>query len=187
MKTNAKERARQKAWRAAHPDYQRDYDTKHNYGKLWRASHPGYFKNWSKVHPGYFNQRTPQGTPSETTKAKRAELSKRWRENHRERIFLKNRKRRALQRGATVNLTGIREFVRSVKSKPFAFCYYCDSKISTTKFRALHFDHIIPLSKGGAHAVENLCVCCEPCNCSKNAKPLAEWLKTLTGQQLLTL
>lgn len=95
-------------------------------------------------------------------------------------------KRRALKLAATVNLKGIRAFMDSVKSKPFATCYYCGDRVST-KGRALHFDHIVSLSQGGQHTVDNLCVSCASCNLSKHAKPLAEWLKTMTGQQLLTL
>lgn len=39
-------------------------------------------------------------------------------------------------------------------------------------------DHIVPLSAGGAHAYENLCVTSRPNNSSKHAKPLLVWMAT---------
>ena len=33
-----------------------------------------------------------------------------------------------------------------------------------------HVDHIIPLSKGGLHAADNIQILCPSCNCKKNAK-----------------
>lgn len=39
----------------------------------------------------------------------------------------------------------------------------------------LHLDHIIPLSRGGQHAVGNLQMLCASCNLSKNNKTMIEW------------
>lgn len=33
-----------------------------------------------------------------------------------------------------------------------------------------HIDHVVPLSKGGAHRLGNLAIACPPCNLRKNAK-----------------
>jgi len=99
---------------------------------------------------------------------------------------LKSAKRRALKRAASVNLKGIKAFVDGVKAKSSALCYYCGAVIPT-KGRSLHFDHIVPISKGGQHSVANLCVSCAPCNLSKHNKPLSEWLKTSLTQQLLPI
>jgi len=33
----------------------------------------------------------------------------------------------------------------------------------------IHWDHVQPLSKGGAHTVDNLRPACSPCNIRKNA------------------
>lgn len=93
-----------------------------------------------------------------------------------------NSRRRALELAATVNLLAIEAWMRAVKSKPFAHCYYCGSRISTGR---IHFDHIVPLSCGGPHCVENLAVSCAPCNQSKNAKMLKEW--QCAGQRMLGL
>jgi len=103
---------------------------------------------------------------------------------HKAESFARVQKRNALKKAATINMQGIIAFVRSIKAKPLATCYYCQERVST---RTIHFDHIIALSKGGLHAVENLCVSCGPCNLSKGAKSLIEWAAYRGAQQLLNL
>ena len=44
-------------------------------------------------------------------------------------------------------------------------CVYCGGEASG-------FDHLQPLSKGGEHVAENLAPCCQPCNSTKNNKPI---------------
>lgn len=130
------------------------------------------------------NQRTWRHKNADSIKARHKEYYRRhYRENYLA-YFNATQKRRALERAATVNLLGIRAFVKGVKSKPSAVCYYCQRKVSTAH---VHFDHIIALSRGGLHAVENLCVSCSACNMSKGAKPMTEWARTCVPQQLLNL
>jgi hypothetical protein len=38
--------------------------------------------------------------------------------------------------------------------------------------KAMHVDHVIPVSKGGENKIENLVVACEKCNESKRARIL---------------
>src|SRR6266581_1796896 len=95
---------------------------------------------------------------------------------------IRSAQRRALKRAATINLNGIIKWMTAVKSKVTARCYYCD-KLALTD--AIHFDHIIPLSKGGSHSVDNLCVSCGLCNLQKGSKPIAAWVRI--GQQELAL
>jgi 5-methylcytosine-specific restriction endonuclease McrA len=109
---------------------------------------------------------------------------KKWRLKNGWRLKLNRAKYRALKMAATVNLAGIKEFVAAIKSKAFAHCYYCERRTPTAD---IHFDHIVPLSKGGAHSVENLCVACAHCNHSKHNKALSEWARTNIAQQLLPL
>ena len=48
-------------------------------------------------------------------------------------------------------------------------CFYCGKKSET-------IDHIIPVSRGGRHAIGNLTGSCKKCNFSKNNKFLIEWI-----------
>lgn len=91
-------------------------------------------------------------------------------------------KRRALEKQASGNLALITLFISSVKSKTSAVCYYCQK---ATLIKSVHFDHIVPLSKGGQHSVDNLCVSCAHCNLSKHSRTPQAWIKV--GQQLLAL
>ena len=40
----------------------------------------------------------------------------------------------------------------------------------------MSIDHVVPLSRGGKHEIENLLPACRSCNSSKGAKLLEEWL-----------
>jgi hypothetical protein len=50
-------------------------------------------------------------------------------------------------------------------------CTYC-----TERGGRLECDHIIPVSRGGTEALENLTTACFACNRSKRAKTIQEWL-----------
>lgn len=51
-------------------------------------------------------------------------------------------------------------------------CAYCGRK------RKLTMDHVVPLSRGGAHDVDNVVAACDTCNKSKNDTSLVVWLAT---------
>ena len=104
--------------------------------------------------------------------------SREWERNN---LDYRHRKR-AEKLNATVNPKAVRKFMLDVRSKTHAVCYYCSKTVST---RLIHFDHIVPLSKGGAHRVENLCVACKACNHRKWAHLLKDFVRL--GQQLLSL
>ncbi len=48
-------------------------------------------------------------------------------------------------------------------------CHICRRKVQP---KDLHFDHVIPLAKGGTHTESNIAVSHKRCNLSKNAKVL---------------
>lgn len=110
------------------------------------------------------------------------EKRRQWGRDHPEYEWAKRARRRALKAGAAVNLAQIKEWFTAVKSRRYAVCYYCGSRILT---QHVHFDHIVPLARGGAHSIENLCVSCADCNQSKWAKSPAQWKRI--GQQVLGL
>lgn len=51
-------------------------------------------------------------------------------------------------------------------------CVFCRSDLTKTlgNHTKIHYDHIIPLAKGGLNCVTNLQTCCEECNLRKGAK-----------------
>ena len=50
-------------------------------------------------------------------------------------------------------------------------CAYCFDKPAR-----LTQDHVKPISKGGAHAADNVVPACRFCNSSKNDRDLLDWL-----------
>lgn len=56
-------------------------------------------------------------------------------------------------------------------------CPYCERKLNG-KNKSL--DHMIALSLGGSHSLQNTLICCRECNLRKSAAPFAEWIRTLS-------
>ena len=50
-------------------------------------------------------------------------------------------------------------------------CSYCRLPAGSSP----HFDHVIPVVRGGAHAIGNLVLACASCNLSKGSKTVMEW------------
>jgi 5-methylcytosine-specific restriction endonuclease McrA len=61
-------------------------------------------------------------------------------------------------------------------------CFWCRNEFSPKK---CHADHIVALSRGGAHEVGNLCISCQPCNNKKSAKTIQDWNRLLAEPVLL--
>ena len=49
-------------------------------------------------------------------------------------------------------------------------CFYCSKILNLEEYRAVHLDHVIPLSKGGLHRMDNVVWACSTCNQSKSNK-----------------
>lgn len=56
-------------------------------------------------------------------------------------------------------------------------CHWCGCDCSGR----FHVDHIIPLSKGGPHELDNLAISCPPCNLRKNAKMPEQFLAEMVS------
>jgi len=54
------------------------------------------------------------------------------------------------------------------------FCVYCNCEL---QWESSTVDHVVPLSKGGTHDLENLVLACELCNSRKGSKLLVEGLE----------
>lgn len=54
-------------------------------------------------------------------------------------------------------------------------CQYCGTRIGP-----FHIDHIIPVCRGGTNDPLNLITACAHCNLSKGAKPLEEWIGSVS-------
>jgi len=90
-----------------------------------------------------------------------------------EKAKLHSDKRRALKsKSAIGDIRVIYKWRKTWINLPAVRCYWC---LFFFDPKTCDMDHIIPLSKHGVHAVDNLCISCEPCNLRKRNKSLSEW------------
>ena len=73
---------------------------------------------------------------------------------------------RALKRAATV---GHVDFI-AILERDKSICHMC---LEVVEPEDLHFDHVIPVSKGGEHSMDNIKVCHKICNLQKAAKVIS--------------
>lgn len=114
-----------------------------------------------------------------------AEHNRKRRENRRakaEHYLAKNfqyrHERQARLRKARVEHVS-REHLRLLFAAQDGCCRYCRRPLIGEK----HLDHRQPLSRGGAHAPDNLCWACPDCNRRKSAKPEREFLAQVSQRR----
>lgn len=90
---------------------------------------------------------------------------RRWKQANRPKKKLADLVTRARKHNAEIREVSEREIRRLLDSP----CSACGTKGEA------HIDHIIPLSRGGRHAVGNLQALCRDCNSSKGKRTMTEW------------
>lgn len=81
--------------------------------------------------------------------------------------------RRARIKKATIgSLDEIKKYYLDVRDRLVVNCFYCSASIMG---KDAHIDHIVPITRGGAHTTDNFCIACAHCNLSKNDKTPDEW------------
>lgn len=93
-----------------------------------------------------------------------------WRKNNIEHVRMKARdyahRRRLLKSSGQFSPAEWRE----IKQRQGGRCFYCEKKT-----KMLEIEHVIPLSRGGAHAASNIVAACRPCNAKKGVKDAHEF------------
>ena len=79
-------------------------------------------------------------------------------------------RRRAAKRQGSVTT----DQLLALSAKANGCCYYCRGK-----FKKLTIDHIVPLSKGGRHDLDNLVMACGPCNLKKTDRDPIEFARSI--------
>lgn len=107
-----------------------------------------------------------------------AARSKAWADAHPERrkeSIRRNSAKRRAQKATTAVQDISAKDVRNLFESTNGRCVYCGEKTKLT------LDHVVPLSRGGIHGLENLVGACSSCNSSKGDKLIDEWLVSING------
>lgn len=107
------------------------------------------------------------------TREQREIARKKWRQNNPEQARAEIIRYRARKRQAPGTHTG--EDIRAQYQAQRGRCWWCGNLLNGT----YHVDHLIPLSRGGSNAPENIVLACPSCNMSKNNKLPHEWIGRL--------
>lgn len=140
--------AKAEAWRQANPDR-----LKANIA-AYKRRHPDRVKaamrSWVKAHPEYTRNRYVKRKSDPQAYRKLLDSNLRYQKR---------------MRDASEDTDLTPEDVLALLAKP---CHYCGGK-------AGELDHVIPISRGGVHCLENVVPACRSCNARKGARTPEEW------------
>lgn len=148
-------------------NYQRNIEKARARRKAYYAAHceeaKAAAKAWAATNADKVAERRQRYLESHREQEKRR--SRQWATANPDRVRHQNRLKKARSRGAEVcslTLTEWEAIVAAYGSR----CAYCGCRPER-----LEMDHVIPLSKGGQHASDNVVPACQPCNARKHDKP----------------
>ena len=159
-----------------------EYKRRCDYHAAWRYANRDKKKAWrdankerQKINTIAWRLKNSENHRAQRAKYRSANVEKlkAYRDSHREQSRQTNQKQRAKKnRVAIVNPEVIKLWEKRWRTKLFVICYWCQKPIRAA---IAHADHIFPVSKGGIHSIDNLCISCARCNHKKYARPLTEW------------
>lgn len=137
------------------PKYRRRYCDDRCRRSFYKAERRAWYQAWASLNP-----------------ERRAQLNREWREKNPLRVKEHSSARRAREFG---NPGFVRFSDREIAGMLNRFghrCAYCGGSGGS---HPLELDHIVPLARGGRHALANIQPACKPCNISKHGRLLIEW------------
>jgi 5-methylcytosine-specific restriction endonuclease McrA len=147
-----------------------------------RECHRLYSERYHRLKTGYQGPKRKKHDPKLTKRQKAAIYAKDYYATNKEK-FSKYQKenpekcrgishrRRARKLKATIEIFDERAWFNEMRLNQLGQCFYCAKTLIT-----LHIDHMIPLSRGGGHSKDNLCLACPSCNRTKSNKTVEEFL-----------
>lgn len=107
------------------------------------------------------------------------EVGNAWKSNNKELVRSYAHNAKAKRRSMLKDSNITHKDLTNWQKQQLKVCKYC----SVDCVDNYHIDHVIPLTKGGQHSLDNLTISCPSCNHSKGNKTLAEW--ELTKKELI--
>lgn len=193
-KNAEKVKAQNKKWRIANPEMAKAGQ------KRWRTENPEKVKMGQKKYcaenPGKEKARYKKYRDENLDKVRAASKKcydanpdkararvKRYHAANPDKVRQNSHIRRARKIGALVGPYAlILDWAKSIRKSKQVSCYWCGLRFLGKR---AHLDHIVALTKGGSHSIENLCISCPQCNQSKHAKTLKQWNEKLSQPVLL--
>lgn len=154
--------------------------------KTWGDSNLETRSARSKIYNAGAGREKNRARSAAWRKANPEKFNAQWKDRHKAHPEIRRRNkqlRRAREhRAETGDANIITKWEKSWRSKASVICYWCSSKASP---KACHSDHVVPLSKGGAHEIGNLCISCATCNHKKGSIDLRIWNSRINQPVLL--
>lgn len=91
----------------------------------------------------------------------------------------KSQEYHGLRRARKQNNPHERLSYKKIWKRDKGICYLCGQSVEQGD---VHFDHVVPLSRGGSHTMDNVRVTHKTCNLRKNNKTVEEYNRYLLGQ-----
>jgi len=166
-----------KAYREANKDVlkQKTKEKYHNNKEVWKARNKKRYDNATpeevqrrkEVHRKY-NQNMP-----EDVKKRKQEYNKKYFASEAGKsVTIRSIHKRRAQKIASEDGTVTAQALEELKTTQEYKCNYCKVDLDFTAKGKVHLDHVIPLSKGGAHSITNVVWSCAKCNLLKSNKDL---------------
>jgi 5-methylcytosine-specific restriction endonuclease McrA len=178
-------------WQAENAEKLREYhriyraenaEKRREYGRTWRAVNAEKLREWRAENAEKIRERSRKYKAENTEKIRkyRAENAEKIRE--RKRIYHvknieKHRSRRALRRARQRNATVERVNYELIWKRDKGMCQICLKKVR--RKADVHYDHVVPLSKGGEHSYRNVVVAHARCNLQKHNKAVVQQMRLL--------
>lgn len=184
-------------WHAERPGYQKERSRKYQQDNAERLNENAriYYQNhkeeavetqrrWREANPERVALHRARYNEKQKARRRENKLPKKERKTRKtpEGLAEENHRRRAAKLGCDVYPVSYRDYMRILDRCGNA-CAYCRTAFTDTEQRT--WDHVVPLSRGGAHSVGNLLPACESCNTSKWASTLTEWRRRLAKRAAL--
>ena len=155
--------------------YERNSEKQMEKSKKWRKENPEEWKILTKRHYQKHKEeiRIERKSFRDNNKEKLKEQRKEYRQSEAWKIAKKNdSNRRRSEKIKTSNGTISTKALKELIIKQDYKCKYCNCDLDFSVKNSVHLDHVVPLSKGGTHTIENVVYSCASCNLQKGASLL---------------
>ena len=162
------DRESRRAWAAANPEKMRQYS------KDWARRNPELVRarrqRWYEENRAEILAKSRERAHRDTERNRQRQRL--WREANPEKNRANTQRYRASKRGAQ-SYTITEKDIRRIESRQRGGCVYCRERFGAG--RRATIEHVLPLSRGGAHGIGNIALACIPCNCAKKDRTVMEW------------